>query len=84
MSTMNEKDAELAHRIQNVLGLDARGVAPKISVAIHGACATLKGDVHTWAEHEAAERAALAMPGVTTVDNQLSLYVCGKLSTIHE
>jgi osmotically-inducible protein OsmY len=41
----------------------------------------LKGAVHSWADHEAAERTALSIPGVTSVDNQLALLVKGKLAT---
>jgi osmotically-inducible protein OsmY len=40
----------------------------------------LKGAVRSWAEHEDAERTALSIPGVTTVDNQLALLVKAKLA----
>jgi osmotically-inducible protein OsmY len=54
--------------------------AQHVSVCVKGSCAVLKGAVRSWAEHEAAERTALSIPGVTTVDNQLALLVKAKLA----
>lgn len=42
-----------------------------LDVAIEGHTAILEGAVHSWYERRAAERAALAVPGVTAVDNRL-------------
>jgi osmotically-inducible protein OsmY len=49
-------------------------------VCVKGSCAVLKGAVRSWAEHEAAERAALSIPGVSSVDNQLALLVKAKVA----
>jgi osmotically-inducible protein OsmY len=54
--------------------------AQHVSVCVKGSCAVLKGAVRSWAEHEEAERTALSIPGVTTVDNQLALLVKAKLA----
>jgi osmotically-inducible protein OsmY len=54
--------------------------AQHVSVCVKGSCAVLKGAVRSWAEHEAAERAALSIPGVSSVDNQLSLLVKAKVA----
>jgi osmotically-inducible protein OsmY len=54
--------------------------AQHISVCVKGSRAVLKGAVRSWAEHEAAERAALSIPGVSSVDNQLALLVKAKVA----
>jgi osmotically-inducible protein OsmY len=33
----------------------------------------LQGDVHSWNERRAAERAAWSVPGVTMVDNRIAV-----------
>ena len=52
----------------------ARGTEIEIahlSVDVDGGEATLQGNVHSWYERRAAERAARSVPGVTDVRNQL-------------
>lgn len=44
-----------------------------IDVAVRGYTVTLSGTVCTWLQREAAERAVLAVPGVTAVDNRLEV-----------
>jgi osmotically-inducible protein OsmY len=49
--------------------LDARG----IEVAVSGGTVTLTGFVRSWHEREAAERAAMHAPGITRVDNRITV-----------
>jgi osmotically-inducible protein OsmY len=70
---------DVQRRIQEVLTSSTECDAQHIHVGVKGTCAVLKGAVRSWAEHEAAERTALSIPGVTSVDNQLALLVKAKL-----
>jgi osmotically-inducible protein OsmY len=79
MDILDSRAQELHDRVNTALARHGSHDARRISVTLDGTCATLKGDVRTWAQHEAAERAALSTPGITTVDNQLCIYVEGKL-----
>ena len=80
MDILDSRAQELHNRIQTALARHGNHDARRLNVTLNGECATLKGDVRTWAEHEAAERAALSMPGVKSVDNQLCLYVEGAVA----
>jgi hypothetical protein len=44
-----------------------------IEVVLRGYTVTLTGTVATWLQREAAERAALDVPGVAAVDNRLAV-----------
>jgi osmotically-inducible protein OsmY len=78
-------DRELETRVLGALATDSDLAPPRVVVHLDGTRATLKGAVATWAQHEAAERAALATPGITAVDNQLCLLVKARLSDeLHE
>jgi osmotically-inducible protein OsmY len=76
---ISPRDNDADRRIREVLEASTDPEAG-VSVAVKGTCAVLKGAVRSWAEHEAAERAALSIPGVTTVDNQIALLVKAKLA----
>ena len=49
--------------------------ASNITVEVQGSKAILKGKVRSWAERKEAERTAWLAPGITSVDNQISLFL---------
>jgi osmotically-inducible protein OsmY len=54
-----------------VLERQADREAKNIEVIVSGHTATLKGQVHSWAERTAAQGAAWSAPGITSVINEL-------------
>jgi osmotically-inducible protein OsmY len=79
-TTATPQVADVQRRVHEAVASIATEPDERISVCVKGTCAVLKGTVRSWAEHEAAERTALSIPGVTTVDNQLALLVKAKLA----
>jgi osmotically-inducible protein OsmY len=64
---------ELKAKIEDALVRNAEIDADRITVEVQGGRAILKGTVRSWAEREAAERAAWSAPGITSVDNRIRL-----------
>ena len=62
---------KLRERIQDALTRQAMREARRIDVSVEGSEVTLRGQVHSWAERNAAEGASWSAPGVTRVNNQL-------------
>ena len=64
---------ELKRKIEDALIRSAETDANRITVDVHGSRITLRGVVRSWAEREEAEAVAWSAPGVTSVDNQITV-----------
>jgi osmotically-inducible protein OsmY len=67
--------AELKKRIEEALIRSAETDAQPITVDVQGSQAVLKGTVRSWAEKQEAERVAWTFPGVTSVENRITIQV---------
>jgi osmotically-inducible protein OsmY len=65
--------ANLFNRIQDALTRQAVREAKRIEIAMDGSVVTLRGHVHSWAERQAVEGATWSAPGVSRVNNQLTI-----------
>lgn len=65
--------SEVRRKIEDALRRSAEVDAGRITVEANGGEVILRGTVRSWAERQEAERAAWAAPGVTRVDNQISI-----------
>jgi osmotically-inducible protein OsmY len=65
--------SELKEKIELALVRSAQVDAQRITVEVQGTKAILRGTVRAWAEREEAERAAWAAPGITAVENLITI-----------
>lgn len=65
---------DVKNKIEDALKRNAQIDASHITVATSGGTVILRGDVRAWAEREEAETAAFAAPGVTKVENQITIH----------
>jgi osmotically-inducible protein OsmY len=68
-------DRELQQDIQGALDWEPSVEATDIGVSVDNGVATLRGDVQSFAEKEAAERVTLRVYGVRAVANDLNVRI---------
>jgi osmotically-inducible protein OsmY len=63
--------SDIEKRLHDALVRQADREAERIQIRVSGSQVNLRGEVHSWAEFNAVQRAAWSAPGVTSVMNDL-------------